>query len=200
MGPNKLFASLSGEGFKTTLEECQDLFRRYKETFKPTIAYLEAQKSIARKNLRMVNGSGRHRRWRAPNNIVIRDKIIKELGKEYKNNIPIKVKCRIPNLVDDATKGSWAKIERDGANFMVQSENVEWTKESMYEIRKELKRLKYDARFYNSVYDETVLDTPKSCAQEVHALQKKIMIECGQRHMKKVPVDVEGHLEPCWTK
>jgi DNA polymerase I-like protein with 3'-5' exonuclease and polymerase domains len=97
-------------------------------------------------------------------------------------------------------KEAQAAIEREGANFQVQSVNVEWTKTAMYEMRKRFKQRKYDVKMHNAPYDETVIDAHISCAQDVHELQGKIMIESANRFMKTVPVEVEGHLKPYWTK
>lgn len=201
MGPTRLFAQLSGEGVKTTLEECQDLFRRYKETFKTTIAWLDRQKTTARRELRMTNYAGRRRWWKAPNDTWARNEIIKEITKANKGQpLTQSQEYSVVRLLDDKLKGIWAKIERDGANFMVQSGNAEWTKDAMYHVRKECRARGYDAKMYNSVYDEIVLDCAGKDAVEIHELQKKIMIREGQKYLKQVPVDVEGHLKTYWTK
>jgi DNA polymerase-1 len=202
MGPAKLYAKLNAEGHKVTLEECQELFRRYKETFKVAIKYLDANKKLGRKNLEMINVIGRKRRWTAPNFYKAQAAVKLEfLGKKNLNkDLSIQEETKINQLAHEKVKMQWAAIERESANFDIQSTNVEWTKVSMAEMRREFKRRNYDVRFYNSVYDETVLDAAKKDAQEVHELQKKIMIECGQRYCSRVPVTVEGHLVPYWTK
>lgn len=201
MGPGKLYAQLNGEGHKITLVECKDLFARYKSTFKAAIAYLESNKRIARKNLEMVNLVGRKRRWQEPNRHKIYATLKDEhLKKKKKTELDLSEEMTLSRLAWDKVKEQWAAIEREAANFDIQSTNVEWTKVSMYEIRKACKKLNYDAKFYNSVYDETVLDIAKKDAEAVHELQKKIMIECGQKYCKSVPVTVEGHLKPYWTK
>ena len=198
MGPGKLFAKLNGEGHKISLEECKTLFRLYKETFRVAIAYLESNKKVGRTNLEMTNVVGRKRRWTAPNFYkAVAAVKLEVLGKKnLQKELSASEETRLNQLAHEKVKMQWAAIEREAANFDIQSTNAEWTKISMYEMRKEFKRLKYDAKFYNSVYDETVIDSAERDAQAVHALQKKIMMECGQRYCSKVPVTVEGHLAP----
>lgn len=200
MGPHRLFAQLAGEGVKTTLEECIDLFRRYKETFRTTIEWLNDQKRIAHRELTMVNYAGRRRWWKAPNDGWARKAVREELEKKREGKLTEQDEWMIPRLAAEKVKGAWAKIEREAANFMVQSGNVEWLKDSMYEIRKEVKRRDLDAHFQNAVYDETVMNTSEKDAEEVHELQKRIMIREGQKYLKRVPVEVEGHLKPHWDK
>ena len=106
----------------------------------------------------------------------------------------------LPELVKQKHKGHLAAIQREGANCQIQSVNADFTKMSMAAIRKACRLHGYDARMYNSVYDEIVLDIHKSCATEVHELQKKIMIEEADKMLRKVPMQVEGHLAACWTK
>jgi len=201
MGPPKLYDKLNGNGHKISLEECKDLFRKYKITFATAIAWLEQNRRAARRDLVATNVVGRKRRWTAPNYHKVVAQLKAELLKKTKRmELRDDEIDRCHELAEEKVQGQWAAIEREGGNYPVQSTNVEWTKESMYEIRKECKKRNYDARFYNSVYDETVLDVAKNDAVEVHELQKKIMVECGQRYCKNVPVEVEGHLEPYWTK
>jgi len=201
MGPTRLYVSLMGEGYKTTIEECKDLFERYKRTFGTAVDWLESQKATARNKLMMVNTSGRKRWWIKPEYGRSKATVLAAIRKKNKGkDLTEDQESEAYKEAEDKCKSAWSGIERAGANFLVQSENVEWTKQAMYEIRKECKKRSYDARMYKEVYDEIVLDAPKTCAEEVHELQKKIMIECGQRRMNKVPVEVEGHLDPCWTK
>ena len=201
MGPAKLFQKLNGEGHKITLDECKNLFKEYKSTFKTVVRWLDDNKKVARAMLEMRNIAGRRRRWHAPDlekaKAAIRNDVVKQRkGKPLTDDDEF----RINELAQDKVHGQWAGIEREGANFNVQSTNVEWTKTSMAQMRREFKKRKLDARFYNSVYDETVLDVATKDSYDVHELQKKIMIECGQKYCSKVPVEVEGHLEPYWTK
>jgi DNA polymerase I-like protein with 3'-5' exonuclease and polymerase domains len=201
MGPQKLYDKLNGMGHKISLDECKDLFRKYKSTFTVAIAWLERNRRAALRDLAIANILGRKRRWLAPNYYKVLGQVKAEVLKKAKKlELTEEQIEQCQKIAEDKIQGQRAAIEREGGNHPVQSTNVEWTKEAMYEIRKECKKKSYDARFYNSVYDETVLDIAEKDAQEVHELQKKIMIQCGQKYCKRVPVEVEGHLEPYWTK
>lgn len=201
MGPHKLYAKLVGNGVKITLDECFDLFKKYKEKFKVTMSWLEAQRRIASSEYVMTNYAGRKRWWRKPNESWVRKQVWAEALKKAKGR-PLSPREEDALVLEtqDKLKGQKASIEREGGNFLPQSGNVEWTKGAMYTIRKECKRRGYDARMYNSVYDEIVLDCAEKDAPEVFELQKKLMIEEGQKYMKRVPVGVEGHMMKCWTK
>lgn len=201
MGPGKLFNDLNGMGYKITMQECRDLFQRYKRTFSVAIQWLDKNRAEAREKLVMRNIAGRRRRWFKPNSGKIWAELEAEVKKKHKvTELNPELESLVFRLAKEKEQSQYAAIEREAGNFPVQSTNVEWTKLSMYEIRKQCKEKGYDARMYNSVYDEIVLDIAAKDAPEVHELQKKIMIECGQRFCKKVPVEVEGHLKPHWTK
>lgn len=201
MGPGRLFTSLKGEGYETTLDECQALFQKYKETFATAVKWLDNNKRKAREELSMSNIIGRRRRWNRPDY----DKFYEEFAAEIKKRnrleeLTPQFESHVHKLVKEKEQGIYAGIEREGANFMVQSTNVEWTKTAMYEIRKQCKARGYDARTYNSVYDEIVLDVADKDAEAVYDLQCKIMVESGQKYCSKIPVEVEGHLAKHWTK
>lgn len=201
MGPGRLFTSLKGEGYETTLDECRELFQKYKSTFATAVRWLDSNKRKAREELSMSNIIGRRRRWLKPDYDKYQAEFEKELLKKHKlKELTPELEGTLHRLVKEKEQGVYAGIEREGANFMVQSSNVEWTKDSMYEVRKRCKQRGYDARMYNSVYDEIVLDVAEKDAKEVYDLQCKTMVECGQKYCKKVPVEVEGHLASHWTK
>ena len=201
MGPGRLYTSLKGEGYDTTLDECRALFDQYKKTFATAVRWLDTNKALARNELSMSNIIGRRRRWNKPDKEKLAQEIEKELlAKNKLETLTGDLEDRLHDLVLEKEQGIYAGIEREGANFMVQSTNVEWTKDAMYEIRKQCKEKGYDARMYNSVYDEIVLDVAEKDAQAVYDLQCKIMVESGQKFCTKVPVEVEGHLAKHWTK
>jgi DNA polymerase I-like protein with 3'-5' exonuclease and polymerase domains len=190
-----------GEGYNTTIDECKVIFYKYKETFKTAVAWLDSNKRKAREELAMSNIIGRRRRWIKPNYGKIKADLEKEMMKKFKGKeFTPEMEYQLHKLTKEKESGIYSGIEREGANFMVQSTNVEFTKDAMYEIRKQCKKRGYDARMYNSVYDEIVLDVAKKDAEAVYALQCKIMIESGQKYCSRVPVEVEGHLAECWTK
>lgn len=201
MGPGRLFTSLKGEGYETTLDECRDLFQKYKSTFATAVKWLDSNKRKAREELSMTNIIGRRRRWLKPDYAKYSAEFEKELLSKHKlKELTPELESVLHRLAKEKEKSIYSGIEREGANFMVQSTNTEWTKTAMYEIRKRCKKQGYDARMYNSVYDEIVLDVAAKDADAVYDLQCKTMVECGELYCGKVPVEVEGHLAAHWTK
>ena len=200
-GPGRLHMLLRAEGYDISFDECKQLFSKYKETFKTAIDWLDSMKQTAHKNLAMSNINGRRRRWLKPNLEKYRKELTAEALKEFKlQDVDAELESKINTDAWDKLNGAYSGIEREGANFMIQSTNAEWTKSSMYEIRKRCKKLGYDARMYNSVYDEIVLDVAAKDAEAVYDLQCKTMIACGQSFCAKVPVEVEGSLDTHWSK
>lgn len=200
-GPRRLFAQLNAEGYKITLEECRTLFDKYKEKFKTCLEYLQVRRTEARNRLTLTNpSSGRKRSWIKPDPAKIYHSEEADRRKKLKRNLTSMEILKLKSDVKELVKGRYAGIEREGGNFDPQSVNADMTKVSMCEIRHACKKRGYDARMYNSVYDEIVLDIKKTDAEAVHELQKKIMVEVGSRYVKRVPIEVEGHLLPYWTK
>lgn len=201
MSPFSLYEKLVYElGQKVTLDDCKDLFNRYNRTFKTAVDWLKSQQKLASTEFEMHNINGRKRAWFRPNQHAIRETIVKELTRNGKIKLTPSMEDQIPSLLEDKVKAHTAAIQREGANFKIQSVNADFAKKSMAEIRKAFKKRGYDSRMYNMVYDEIVMDSKDSCAQAAHELQKKIMIEEANKMLSKVPMLVEGHLESCWTK
>jgi DNA polymerase I len=202
MSPFSLYEKLVYElGHKITLEECEDLFDKYNATFSQAIKWLKAQQRFASSQFVMHNMNGRTRHWFAPN----LDKITVLAKKELSQNGRIiltdhQIDYELPQLILKLKKGQLRAIEREGANCQIQTVNADMTKNSMAAIRHEIKRRRFDARMYNSVYDEIVIDVHKSCAEEVHELQKEIMIKEANKMLTKVKMKVEGTLSPHWAK
>jgi DNA polymerase-1 len=201
MSPFSLYEKLVYEiGHKITLKECEELFAKYERTFRTAIHWLKSQQRLASSVYQMSNMNGRLRRWTRPNFAKIREKAEAEVNRKYRNQPAEDTEQEIAQLVEQKTKAQKAAVQREGANCQIQSVNADFCKRAMARTRKEFKRLNYDSRMYNSVYDEIVTDSHDSCAKEAHALKKKIMIEEADKMLKLVPMQVEGHLERCWTK
>lgn len=204
MGPYSLYEQLNANGYKIELAAAKDLFNKYMVTFKTTIAWLNAQKRTASTHFKMVNMNGRVRQWFPPN----RDKIRAEMAAEYekKNLIEKGWGFRLDRDVRDKIKKQLAAIEREGANAQIQSVNADFAKVAMHRIRKKFKQMGWGARqtkgarTYNMVYDEIVYDFHKDFAEEGHALQKEIMLGAANEMLRRVPMEVEGHLAPVWQK
>jgi DNA polymerase I-like protein with 3'-5' exonuclease and polymerase domains len=198
MGPYSLFEQLNAMGYKITLEECRNLYNKYMQTFVEAITYLKNQKYTATRQFKMVNRNGRLRYFHKPDRDRIEEKVVAELRKKAKSDDVDMDQVRA--MVKDKERAQLAAIQREGANFGIQSLNADFTKVSMHRCRKEFKKRGYDARMYNSVYDELVGDFHKSCAEEAHELQKEIMIKAAEEMLVQVPMEVEGHLAPVWQK
>ena len=198
MGPGSLYEQLNAANYKISLNECRELFYKYMDTFKTTIAWLKSQQRHASTHFKMSNINGRTRQWYKPDREKIRTKLEGELSKKgtWKNLSEL----QINGLIDEKVRAHTAAIEREGANFQIQSVNADFTKVAMARCRKEFKKRGWDARTYNSVYDEIVYDFHESCAEEAHEVQKKIMLDAANEMLKKVPMDVEGHLDRVWQK
>lgn len=201
MSPFSLYEKLVYElGQKITLTECEDLFAKYERTFRTAINWLKSQQRLASTVFQMSNMNGRMRSWHRPNAKKIREKAKDELTRKGRIAMTEKLEEELEQLIEQKTKGHKAAVQREGANCQIQSVNADFTKRSMARIRKEFKQRGYDSKMYNSVYDEIVMDSHNSCAKEAHELQKKIMCEEADKMLKLVPMQVEGHLERCWTK
>lgn len=201
MSPFSLYEKLVHElGHPITLKECEDLFRRYQATFRQAVGWLQTQQKIASTNFIMKNINGRTRSWFKPNMQKIEAVAKAELTRKGRIPFTEELAELLPDLINDKKRAHLAAIQREGANCQIQSVNADMTKNAMSRMRKEFQQRHWDVRMYNSVYDETVLDTPKAIAQEAHELQKTIMVEEANKMLKRVPMLVEGHLESCWTK
>jgi DNA polymerase-1 len=201
MSPFTLYEKLVYElGQKITLKECEELFKGYKRTFREAIHWLDSQQRLASSQFVMRNMNGRTRHWFRPNRKKIEATAMAELTKGGKLAMTEDMENMLPVLIDQKMQAHLKAVQREGANCQIQSVNADFTKNSMARIRKEFKKRKYDSRMYNSVYDEIVMDSHKNCAEEAHELQKKIMVEEANKMLKRVPMLVEGHLAPCWTK
>jgi DNA polymerase I len=196
MGVLVLCEKINAAGYKITLDETKELFQKYMDKFRVAMNYLKSQQRKASKDFMMANRNGRRRYWMQPNEAKIRDSVIGD-------NLSEK---QISDLIFKKRRGQLAAIEREGANFPITSVNVDFTKMAMAECRKEFKRLGWGpntpkgARTYNSIYDEIIYDFHKDFAEEGHAIQKRIMIECANSMLSKVKMQVEGHLGPHWIK
>jgi len=198
MGPGSLFEQLNAAGYKISLNECRDLFYKYMRTFATTIAWLKEQQKNASTYFVMSNINGRRRHWFKPDRDKIRATVEAELSK--KKVLETYSEYQLKAFVNDRQKGQLAAIEREGANALIQSVNADMTKVAMARCRKEFKRRGWNARTYNSVYDEIVYDFHKSYAQDAHEIQKKIMVDAANEMLRQVPMEVEGHLDRVWKK
>jgi DNA polymerase I-like protein with 3'-5' exonuclease and polymerase domains len=191
MAPYSLYERINGEGYKISLEDTELLFDKYCETFHVAIGWLRDQgaAAVANDKFWQQTRTGRLRYWNKPEWPKIYAACEAEYGKNFDR--------RIANY---KYKGQMAAIEREAGNNPIQSMNADMTNLAMYRLRKEIKKRKLDAFICGSVYDEIVVNTAESCGQEVHDLQKTIMIDSANGYLTHVKMEVEGHLAKCWTK
>lgn len=180
MGPETLYEDLNSQGFPITREEAKKLYYRYTQEFSTGVKYLRDMGKLAATQGYLTNLNGRRRYWRLPDH---NDKEKFPKGRH-----------------DPKYTGILAMIEREGGNFMIQSVNADITKQGMIDIRRYRKKNGIRSNFSNQVYDEIVTRTHKDDTAAFHPVKQKLMIKAGEKWLKKVPVEVDGHVGPCWTK
>lgn len=180
MGPPRLYNKLNAEGYPISFADTKGLYYKYCDEFKVGITYLRSMGKVAAEQGFLANLNGRRRYWIRPN---ADDGGKFPLGKE-----------------DPAYQRALADIEREGGNFLVQSVNADMTKLAMVRIRTHIKKNKVRSGLLNAVYDEVVTSTHKDDSPSFVEFKRKTMIECAHQWLKTVPMEVEGHVGPCWTK
>ena len=181
MGPTKLWVDLNAAGFAISKEDAKKLFYKYtEEEFPVGVRFLRDAGETALGQGYLVNANGRRRYWIRPNP---EDREKFPLGKQ-----------------DDGFKSRESGIQREGGNFLIQSVNADMTKAAMSAIRRHVKDNKVRSHTINAVYDEIVTTTHKDDSPDFVVAKRKIMIESAQRWLKKVPMEVDGHVLPYWTK
>lgn len=96
--------------------------------------------------------------------------------------------------------GRRAGIEREGGNFLIQSVNADMTKRAMVLIRDYIKKNNIRSRFMNQVYDEIVTRTHKDDSPDFVKVKRKLMLEAAEQYLRKIPMEVDGHVGDSWTK
>jgi DNA polymerase I-like protein with 3'-5' exonuclease and polymerase domains len=177
---------LNGGGTKIAFDETKTLFRNYEKEINVGVGWIRGIGRLAAEQGYLVNGAGRRRYWLRPNPD---DRASFPLGKN-----------------DPMYQMKLGNIHREGGNFPMQSTNVEMTKESMIELRNWKKANRVPMEILINVYDELVTESTKSCSQEVSAVKRQIMIAKAEKYLsgdsgkQPVPMQVEGHVLPYWTK
>lgn len=180
MSPYSLTDQLNGGGYKITLDEGKELYRNYETDFAVGIDFLRQAGKEALAAGFLCNLMGRRRYWNVPDSADISKY---PLGKE-----------------DPTYTGRLAGIKREGGNFKIQSVNADMTKYAMVLIRQHKKKHGVRTEFMNQVYDEIVTRTHKDDSPDFHEAKVKIMLEAAHYYLRNVPMEVEGHVGPTWTK
>lgn len=180
MGAGTLYWKLNGEGFPIEFSEARLLYNKYCTEFKTGVDFLrESGKLAARKGF-LANINGRRRYWIRPNP--------DDLTKYPRGH-------RDPDFI-----GHMGAIEREGGNFLIQSVNADISKFAMTKLRRHIKKNKIRSTVVLQVYDEIVTHTHKDDSPQFSIDKNRIMIESAQRWVTSVPVEVDGHIKPYWTK
>jgi len=177
MGAYSLFERLNGDGFTIMLPQAKELFTKYCREFSVGVNFLRNAGKMAAEQGYLYNLLGRRRYWVRPD------------PEKYPN------KTR-----DEKYLGALAAIEREGGNFLIQSVNADITKYAMVLIRRHKKENKIKTEFVNQVYDEIVTRTAQGQSEEFHAVKLDLMKKAAERWISSVPIEVDGHVGPSWTK
>ena len=192
MGVNKLYEDLNSVGFEITRDDTKKLYKNYEKELKDGVAFLRQMGRQAAHEGVLVNLAGRKRHWILPNP---NDRQTFPKGED-----------------DKKYTGVLASIMRQGGNFVIQSVNAEMLKRSMISLRSWKKKHGIQLEILNAVYDELVTETKACDAEEVTAMKRKIMIDTSNLFLKEtakegntparkaIPMEVDGHVLPYWTK
>lgn len=181
MEVQKLFNDLTADGVDITIEEAAELHRKYCQVIFPTaVSFLRNSGDLACKQGYLVNLAGRRRYWNLPD--------------------PSRIDLYPNGAFDKKYKALMAAIKRQGGNFVIQSVNADITKLAMTNIRAFIKKEKVRSNLYNSVYDEIVTETHKDDSKWFWPEKQRIMREAAEVWLKRVPMVVDGHVLPYWTK
>ena len=186
MGPEKLADTLG-----ITIEEAKELFDIYAKTFPTLNKWLENQGKIAKKQGYSLTFSPcRRRRWYPDMSIA------KELRK----------------TVQRGDKGTWKKIltiegqtERNGGNSPIQGSGADICKEALVGVRQLIQQYndKYKeevAFLICTVHDAIDSEVREDLAEEFAKEKAKIMVECGNKYVSKVSMEVDITITDFWYK
>lgn len=180
MAAKKLFNKLNGEGYPITLDESHVLYNKYCKEYRTGIDFLRESGRRAVEQGFVTNLNGRRRHWLMPDPHDLTKYPNGKKDFKYRNSI--------------------GGIEREGGNFPIQSVNADLTKYSMVCIRDYIKKNKVRSGIMMQVYDEVVTCTHKDDSEAFHAAKTNIMIQAAARWIDSVPIEVDGHVLPYWTK
>jgi DNA polymerase I-like protein with 3'-5' exonuclease and polymerase domains len=177
LGPGRLYDELMSQGFTVTRDESRGLYDKYCSTYRTAVDFLRESGKKATAQGFLANLNGRRRNWRVPD------------PDQFTNK-----------RYDPEYIGKMSKIEREGGNHLIQSVNVDITKDAMVQIRRYRKKHKVRTRFVNAIYDEIVTRTHKDDSASFHEAKLKIMRESAEKWVRNVPMVVDGSVNPYWTK
>lgn len=192
MGPPKLADMLD-----IPIEEANKLFEEYGKAFPKLNNYLKGLSTFAKKNMYSVTYKPCERRRWYP-----QIKEAKELRKEIENYEKGSIEYR----------ELWKKIltieggvERDGGNQPIQGSGANITKEALRDIRLLINsyNISYNEEvifLICTVHDQIDFEVREDLAEEICEKMSKIMIDCGNKYVTKVKMEVDATITMQWSK
>lgn len=176
----RLYNELNAAGFPISFEEAKKLYDKYCKEFEVAVKFLRKSGEDAKNQLYLSNINGRRRNWLLPD---CRD--LSKFPRGYK---------------DPKYQGIISGIGREGGNFLIQSVNADITKYAMVCMRDYIRKNKIRSSLMLQVYDEVVTCTHKNDSPEWRERKRQIMIDAAAAFIDSVPIEVDGHVLPYWTK
>jgi hypothetical protein len=183
IGPGKLAEQITNQpgAPPCSFDNAKKFLRMYAKSYPRLMEWLETMGKSARENLFTTTVMGHRRRFEKPE-MPPRDL--------FRTN---------PHAYEEAADKFRARmggIEREGKNTPVQGTAACIAKTAILELERLLPQ--YGAGIVGFVHDEIVTITPDIVADEVAALQKRVMEEAGALFMHKVPCLAEVEIGLNW--
>ena len=192
MGPPKLADTLS-----ISIEEAEQLFKDYAKAF-PKLNYWLTTQSILAKNkgYSVTFNPCKRRRWYPD---ISTAKELRLKAKDYQKG-------------SEESRNIWRKIfkiegqvERNGGNAPIQGTGADITKEALVEVRKLIQEYN---KAWNSevaylictVHDAIDVEVREDIAKAFAKRMAYIMIECGNKYVSKVKMEVDTTITKFWQK
>jgi DNA polymerase I len=177
MGPNKLADTLGID-----IKEAERLFKMYAKAFPKLETWIKQQGVQAKKRgYTKVCPPHNGRRW-FPDMALA--KTMKAEG-----------------------SGSWKEIkmiegstEREASNMPIQGAGAACMKEALVAIREHIKLQNYNAKLVCTVHDQVDIEVIDSQAEQLSKEVCEIMIQCGNKYVTKVDMEVEPTITKVWSK
>tara|TARA_R110000823_G_scaffold116301_2_gene239266 strand:- start:95 stop:706 length:612 start_codon:yes stop_codon:yes gene_type:complete len=192
MGPPKLADTLS-----ISLEEANNLFEEYGKAFPVLNNWLKKQSQLAKKNMYSVTFSPcKRRRWYPE--MQEAKNLRKDIDKYERGSLEARALWKQILTIE-------GQVERNGGNSPIQGSGADITKEALVEIRNLIK--KYNSNYtldvaylICTVHDAIDVEVKEDLADQFSKDMAKIMIDCGNKYVTKVRMEVDITITDCWSK
>jgi DNA polymerase-1 len=185
-----------------TETEAQKLLDNYRGTFVVVTLYLKKSGQSAMTKFEARTMVGRRRMFKKPTWDAAKEIALERLRKDGRQANELE-----SWHVNRVFKGQLGSIEREGKNTPIQGANADLAKLAMgcgfdasgnpY-LWHRLHEL--DARMVNFIHDEFLVEAKEENAQEVFEVTSECMTRAGSEFVKKVRMEVEGHIQTYWCK